>query len=459
MRPSTSTAAAIPHRRYRPVAAAGLRGGLYPGEPEACRRDWRQFAPVAAHLGLLLAVFRAYHLEGRAYQVEGRAFQIVALLAALALPIHYLLAHRHKQPFATAVALVGLTWIFGPAAAGAVLLASTLLIGACHLPIAWGARAAIVGGLGLTLAVLRGGPAASLAPAGTWPLIGSIFMFRMMLYLYEIKHAETPPRLADGLGYFFMLPNWCFLHFPVVDYRAYVRGAFAAPVHTLYRSGLRLMTLGTVQLLLYRLVYHELLVGPEEVRGPSGLALHMVGNYLLYLRVAGQFHMAAGIMHLFGHGLPETHHNFLLASSFTDYWRRVNIYWKDFMVRLVFNPVAMRLRRRPRWLSLLAATAAVFLATWALHAYQSYWLRGAWGVGLTDGLFWGILGLLVAVNVQINAAFPARRTPKVAAFSAGRLAVRAVKTLATGATLAVLWSLWSCPSLGAWASMVRRGLS
>lgn len=459
MRPSSSTATAIPHRRFRPIPAPDLRGGLYPGEPENCRRDWRQFAPIAAHLALLLAVFRAYHLEGRAYQVEGRAFPIVALLAAIALPIHYLLAHRHKQFFAIGVALVGLAWIFGPAVAASVLLVATLLIGACHLPIAWGARAAIVGVLGLALALLRGGPAASLAPAGTWPLVGSIFMFRMLLYLYEIKHAERPPRLVDALGYFFMLPNWCFLHFPVVDYRAYMRGSFAAPVHVLCRSGLRMMTLGTVQLLLYRLVYHELLVGPEEVRGPSGLAMHLVGNYLLYLRVAGQFHMAVGIMHLFGHGLPETHHNFLLASSFTDYWRRVNIYWKDFMVRLVFNPVAMRLRRRPRWMALLAATQAVFAATWALHAYQSYWLRGAWGLSLSDGLFWGILGLLVAINVQINAAFPARRVPRDAAFSAGRLAIRAIKTVATGTTLAVLWSLWSCPSLGAWASMLRRGLS
>ena len=46
-----------------------------------------------------------------------------------------------------------------------------------------------------------------------------MLMFRMILYLYEIKHAERPEPLVDTLGYFFLLPNYCFLHFPVVDYR------------------------------------------------------------------------------------------------------------------------------------------------------------------------------------------------------------------------------------------------
>ena len=44
-------------------------------------------------------------------------------------------------------------------------------------------------------------------------------------------------------------------------------------------------------------------------------------------RVSGQFHVACGMLHLFGHALPETHRRYLLAESFTDYWRRINIYW------------------------------------------------------------------------------------------------------------------------------------
>ena len=126
-------------------------------------------------------------------------------------------------------------------------------------------------------------------------------------------------------------------------------------------------------------------------------------NYLLYLQVSGQFHIACGMLHLYGFQLPETHHNYLLATGFTDYWRRINIYWKDFMVRLFFNPVVFRLKRWPQPAALAVATVVVFLATWLLHAYQSFWLRGSWGFSVPDALFWGILGVMVLVNVQLDA--------------------------------------------------------
>ncbi len=103
---------------------------------------------------------------------------------------------------------------------------------------------------------------------------------------------------------------------------------------------------------------------------------------------------------------PETHHNYLLATGFTDYWRRINIYWKDFMVRLFFNPVVFRLKRWPQPAALAAGTVVVFVATWLLHAYQWYWLRGSWGFSVPDALFWGILGVLVLVNVQLDARRP-----------------------------------------------------
>jgi Zn-dependent protease len=171
------------------------------------------------------------------------------------------------------------------------------------------------------------------------------------------------------------------------------------------------------------------------------------------LQVSGQFHIACGMLHLFGYKLPETHHNYLLATGFTDYWRRINIYWKDFMIRVVFNPVAFRLKRRPRWASLTAATSAVFAATWVLHAYQKFWRRGTWGFSVPDALFWGILGLLVMVNVQLDA----RAKPgKPAAPSFAGLALRSAKTAGTFLTIALLWSLWCSPSVGAWASMFRR---
>jgi len=449
---STPTA---PHRRYAPEVApdAARRTGLYPGEPEACRRDARSFLPVLGHLALLLAVFRVF-------RVEGRAFQTLVVFALAALPVHYLLPFRWKKPLFLAVSVAGLAWVFGAATAGAVLGFASLLIGACYLPAPWAVRAGAVAGLAGLFALARPGFVLADVPPNVWPLLASMFMFRMVIYLYELRHARKPETLLDTLSYFFLLPNYCFLHFPVVDYRTFQRGYFARDVHEVQRGGLRMMFRGTVHLLLYRLVYHELLIAPDEVHGPASLAGYLVCNYLLYLRVSGQFHVACGLLHLFGFQLPETHRNYLLATSFTDYWRRINIYWKDFMVRVVFNPVVFRLKRWPQPAALAAGTAVVFLTTWALHAYQSFWLRGTWGLSLPDTLFWGVLGLLVLVNVQLDARRCRARTARDQShpFAPGALARRAAKTAGTFATITLLWSLWSSPSLGAWTAMLRRGV-
>ncbi|RUL81620.1 hypothetical protein [Tautonia sociabilis] len=454
-----------PHRRYvrqraepaPAIAPAPRPTGLYPGEPETCRRSLRRFTPVLLLMGLLVAVAEVYNLEGR-------GFRLLLGLAAAALPVHYLLPFRWKKPFFVAASVAGLALVFGGRTAGIVLPAALGLIGLSVAPLPWRVRVLGVLGVGAALGLVRAGAVElSGLPSPVLPILGTMFMFRLIIFLYELKHAERPEPAADVLSYFFLLPNYCFLHFPVVDYRTMQRGYFSAEVHAVQRDGLRMMLRGFIHLLLYRLVYHELLISPEQVAGPAGLARFLVCNYLLYLHVSGQFHVACGMLHLFGFKLPETHHHYLLATGFTDYWRRINIYWKDFMVRVFFNPVAFRLKRRPQWQALAAATAVVFVATWFLHAYQSFWLSGEWHFSVPDALFWGVLGALVLVNVQRDARRSRGRRPRTAsapttsgAVRAG--VVRAAKVLGTFATITLLWSLWTSPSLDSWLAMLRRGL-
>jgi D-alanyl-lipoteichoic acid acyltransferase DltB (MBOAT superfamily) len=440
--------------------------GLYPGEPETCRRQLRPFLVTLVHLALLLAVFRVYRLEERAFQ--GHAFQTLVTIAVLALPLHYLSPFRWKKPLFVAVSIVGLFGVCGVLVAAVVLLLAALLIGVCSLPIPWMARVAICAALAVIMGGARSATASTTAtpliPEGIWPVFASMFMFRLIILLYELKHIKKPEKLVDVLSYFFMLPNYCFPLFPVIDYRTMQRGHFASEVHSMQRRGLQMMFRGTLHLLCYRIVYHELLIPAAGVHDPVSLLAHLVCNYLLYLQVSGQFHMACGILHLFGFQLPDTHHNYLLATSFTDYWRRINIYWKDFMVRVFFNPVVFRLKRWPQPAALAAATMVVFFATWLLHAYQSFWLRGSWGFTVPDALFWGILGFLVLVNVQLDARRgrmrlsargPSAREPWPSVFS---LLVRAGKVAGTFATVTLLWSLWNSPSLSEWVGMVHRGI-
>jgi alginate O-acetyltransferase complex protein AlgI len=452
------------HRQYLPVQQApsgsdrptDSESGLYRGEPETCRRSLRPFLRNFIYLVLLLAVFKVYRIEERAFQ--GRAFQVLVTIAILALPFHYVAPFRWKKPVFLAASIVGLFWVFGSFVTAIVLGIATVLIAICFLRIAWIGRVAILSVLALGLAWARSTSARTSIPENVWPVITSIFMFRLIIYLYELKHVKKPESLLDTLSYFLLLPNFCFMHFPVVDYRTMQRGYFADNVHAVQRRGLQMMFRGTIHLLCYRLVYHELLFAPSKVHDLVSLGAYLVCNYLLYLQVSGQFHMACGMLHLFGFQLPETHHRYLLATGFTDYWRRINIYWKDFMIRIFFNPVVFRLKKWPRPAALATATAIVFVATWLLHAYQSFWLRGSCGFTVPDALFWGLLGALVLVNVQLDARRSGSRERWDSSASGwSALIVRAVKVGGTFTTVTLLWSLWSSPSISAWIDLLRRG--
>ena len=440
-------------RRVDSISASRTtrRRGLYAGEPENCRRRLREFLWTMAQLMLMLAFFDAY-------RIETRSFRILVVLATAALPAHYLAPYRWKKPLFVAVSILGMILVNGLSISGCVLAVSAVLLIFAVAPLPWRIRVGLIASLAVALAVLRSRVGAEAISTGVIPVVATMFMFRMIIYLYERKHAPGREPFFDTLSYFFVLPNYVFPHFPVVDYRAFQRGYFARGIHEIQQAGLGMISRGTLHLLLYRVIDRLLLISADAVHDPLSLAGYLVCNYLLYLRVSGQFHMACGLLHLFGFQLPETHRQYLLATGFTDYWRRINIYWKDFMVRIVFNPVVFRLKRFPQPVALLAATIVVFVLTWFLHAYQTFWLRGVWGLSAPDGLFWGILGVLVLINVQLDARQGQRRVGRPPR-SPLALAMRVARIAGTFTTIALLWSLWSSPNVGAWVALMRRGLA
>src|SRR5262249_23732113 len=152
----------------------------------------------------------------------------------------------------------------------------------------------------------------------------------------DLRSIEGVPSLREFLAYFFLLPNYYFLLFPVVDFQTQRKCYLRRDHDAIVQQGIGWILRGTTHLLLYRIVYfHRPATDPEHLQSPLRLAAWMVMTMLLYLRVSGQFHIAVGMLHLFGYDLPETHRKYLLADSLTDFWRRINIYWKDFMVKLV----------------------------------------------------------------------------------------------------------------------------
>ena len=345
------------------------------------------------------------------------------------------------------------------ATAGSMVIGIGLaMIGICHLPIPYPLRLLAIIGIAAGLAGAR----AQLFDTGRFlevalPVLGAIFMFRLVIYLYDIRH-EKPGSAGpwERLGYFFLLPAPLFPFFPTLDYKAYLRSYYSRPAFETAQLGVLWIARGIVHLILYRLIYHHFSPPAEHVVDLGGVMAYCLSGYLIYLRVSGLFHIITGSLRLFGFALPETHRLYFFASGFSDYWRRINIYWKEFMAKLFFFPSYAALRRTglSNTAKVAIATLIVFAATTVLHSYQTFWLRGDFVIHESDYWFWGILGVLVVID-NFLAEKRKRRLPTKGwdGRAAGWLSLR---TAAMFVFLCVLWSLWSSHQLGVWFGVMKQ---
>ena len=144
-----------------------------------------QFLIILAQLGLLMLVLRQF-------QIESAAFLRLSLLAFAGFAVHALLPLRYRLPFFLVLSLAGIGLVLGIGHGAWLLGIGLVLIGICHLPFAFGARIALLVAVAAVLVAQR----ASLLPApwseAIWPILGSMFMFRLIVYLYDMRH-ETEP--------------------------------------------------------------------------------------------------------------------------------------------------------------------------------------------------------------------------------------------------------------------------
>ncbi len=415
--------------------------------------------PRAASLAKALAVAFLFGVLITAiylFRIETRGFLYLTIYAFGGFLVHSQLPLRWRLPFFALLSLGGLFVVLDPPNALWLIGSGLGLIGICHLPIPFAGRAALLLAAGAGLAAMRGGWLESFIPNGIWPILGSIFMFRLIVYLYDLKHQKAAPSLPWALSYFFLLPNVCFPLFPVVDYTKFRATYYNEEEHRIYLRGIHWILRGVVHLILYRFVYYHVALDPNEVAGAAQLVQYMLGAFLLYLRISGHFHLIVGLLLLFGFNLPETHHLYYFAASFTDFWCRINIYWKDFMMKIFYYPIYFRLRKLGAGTPLVLATAVVFGLTWLLHAYQWFWLRGSLFLEAHDMLFWGILGVLVIVNSLHEQKHGRRRSLGKRAPGPLVLAAVALRTAATFTVICVLWSLWTADHLVQWFDLWGR---
>ena len=422
-----------------PAAAAPRRAGI----------DWRalgRIGLVAAQLVLLLLVIRSYRLMPSATADVMKLVAVGFLANALA-------PKAWRLHVFIGLSLIALIQTMGWSSGLQVLGLSAVLVGITRVPTPWWARIAMLCVVVGVLTFARGGLIDLPISQAVWPILGSMFMFRMIVYVYDVRHDAKLATWSGAASYFLMLPNPVFPFFPVVDYKTFRRTYYDAEATKIYQTGVAWMVRGIVHLIGYRFVYYYLTLAPEDVQTSSDLVRYVVANYALYLRVSGTFHLIVGILHLFGFNLPLTNNLYMLASSFTDYWRRVNIYWKDFMMKVFYYPSYFQLRRAGPTAALVLATVVVFIATTILHSWQWFWLRGDWYMSPMDIAFWTVLGVAVIGNVVWEAKRGRKRSLGTAEWTLRGALGKVGRVLLMFTILSTLWSLWSAPSVAEWFGM------
>lgn len=420
------------------------------------RRSSRPFALALIVLQLLMVTLVLHEAD-----MQTSAFRRVVWLALAGFAINHGMPARWRLRFFAALCVAAVIMVMGGApgtfwAPALALPRAGLFFGVmgvaavlCRLPIGFWKKAAWLAVVGGAVAVARAGLVETGPLAMVWLVIPAVFMFRIMVYLYDAATGSQRPGWAQTVSYFTLLTNPCALLFPVVDFRTFCRTHYNEEALAIYQRGVTWMVRGLSHLLVYRLVDQLWALRAEDVASGRDLIQYVIANAFLYVKVSGEFNLMIGMLLLFGFNLPETNRRYFLAASFTDYWRRVNVYWKDFIMKLFYYPAYFRFKALgPTW-ALVLATLWSFLATWALHLYQTWWIKGRATLTLPDILFWTILALLVMANALWEMKRGRQRTLS-AGYRMREAAARLIKTAATFTVISVLWSLWSAPSVGVW---------
>ena len=145
--------------------------------------------------------------------------------------------------------------------------------------------------------------------------------------------------------------------------------------------------------------------------------------------------------------MPRTHDVTFWRRASPIIWRRINIYWKDFMMKIFFFRVFFRLRRLGNRLAVSLAILWVFLATWSLHVYQVFWMTRTIPLRLYDACLWLGVGVLVIVNMQLELSRkrrPARAGDEVSfAVALGK----ASRIVGTFILVSIFWACWNTPQV------------
>src|SRR5207249_9721634 len=135
-----------------------------------------RFILVALQLGLLALVIRYYNMENQVFYDQIMTLVFVGFL------IHGVLTFRYRLGFFLLLSLAGIFGVFGWQNGGFLIGIGLVLIAICHLPASLPVRIVLLVLAAAYLGTLRTGWLHAPWSSAIWPILGSMFMFRLIAY-------------------------------------------------------------------------------------------------------------------------------------------------------------------------------------------------------------------------------------------------------------------------------------
>ncbi|HMF19814.1 MAG TPA: hypothetical protein VKE98_21595, partial [Gemmataceae bacterium] len=157
------------------IDSATMRKPFPPASTTFSMGRLRVFVFVVLELALILLVVHCFRIE------ETRPFFPMLCLAAGGFALHAWLPRPWRAHFFVLLSLFSILLLLGwPNGAWAIGIGGGLIV-LCHLPLPLLVRVLLLVLAGVLLAQLRWQ-----FPQPFWPMLASMFMFRLIVYLYEV---------------------------------------------------------------------------------------------------------------------------------------------------------------------------------------------------------------------------------------------------------------------------------
>lgn len=282
------------------------------------------------------------------------------------------------------------------------------------------------------------------------PVAATMIMFRFVLMIYEHHYKYAESTWIQKFAYLFLLPSLAFPLYPIVDYKNFLSN-HRPHDHRLIRIGLTRICAGVSFMMLHRILYLHVFPSYVEVTDALSALIYMTGSYLYVINILGILWVGIGYLSILGYELPPVFNNIFLIDSFRDIWRRINTYWRDFVVKLVYYPVYFKLRKKTKSAILITSLLTLTISA-LLHGWQWFWLQGTIAFQTTGILFWTIIGLVISINLSIQPKAEGGIPVDAKSKSIFR---RALRITGMFVFMSVMWSIWNSTGISDWLYFMK----